>query len=123
MIIEENKGNSGFVRPAEAQDGEIIVILDPGREVKTPFFKDDGSPKYNHNFAVNYKGKECVLSMNWTSQQKMKEVFGNDTEDWVGKCAKILVLPTPDGKHKMIILCPEPSQTVETPKPEVQEEW
>lgn len=123
MEIDLNKGNkSTYLRVSDVKDEDIIAILDPGRWVESKFTYEDGTPKQNLEFAVNFQGKQLKYNMNKTSQINMSESFGNKTEDWVGKCAKIFVMPTPRGDTKMIVLKPTTQQ--EPAKiPEVQEEW
>jgi len=95
-----------FLKADEVKKGATITIIDPGKEQESRFTYADGSPKTDYIFTVKYGEEEKSLRMNMTSLRAMSEAFGRETLDWVGKKAKLFVMPTPNGEHKMIVLDP-----------------
>ena len=97
---------SSYISAKEVEKGAVIEILDPGKEQESKFTYENGDPKTDYIFRVMYKGEEKNLRMNTTSRRAMCEAFGFETTDWVGKKAKIQLIPTPKGDNKMIALDP-----------------
>ena len=95
-----------FLKTDEVKKGETITILDPGTEKESKYKYEDGTPKIDYVFTVEYQGEQKKLTMNTASRRSMREAFGKDTVAWVGKQAKVFVMPTPKGDKKMIVLDP-----------------
>ena len=98
--------SGSYLKADEAKKGEVITILDSGKEQLSKFKYEDGNTKTDYLFKVEYMGEEKVLRMNANSRRAMVEAFGDDTENWIGKKAKLFIMPTPNGDKKMIVLDP-----------------
>jgi hypothetical protein len=97
---------SMFLKADEVKKGETITILDPGVERESKFKYENGDSKVDYVFTVEYQGEQKKLTMNTASRRSMREAFSKDTLNWVGKQAKVFVMPTPKGDKKMIVLDP-----------------
>jgi len=102
----EIKFTSSYLKADNVKEGDIITIIDPGKEQESKFTYPNGDPKTDYNFTVRYKDEERNLRMNQTSLKRMVKAFTSDTLKWVDQKAKILVLPTPNGDKEMIVLSP-----------------
>jgi hypothetical protein len=100
------KFSSQYLKADEVKKGAIITILDPGKEQESKFTYDNGDPKMEYVFTVEYNGDQKQMRMNTTSRRSMVEAFGDDTISWVGKQAKLFIMPTPKGDKNMIVLDP-----------------
>ena len=101
-----SKGGS-YLKAKDAEKGTTIEILNAGEiETSTEYTYQDGSPKKSYVFSVSYKGEDKKLRLNKASRIAMIEAFGEETEDWIGKKAKLVIMPTPNGDNKMVILDP-----------------
>lgn len=102
MIINDTK--YGFLKGSDVKDGDIIIIKNSG-EIVDSNFKDEKTdlPKKDYRFEVEVDGEMKILSMNKTSRTNLADVWGKDTEGWVGKEAVIELVKLPTGK-KMISL-------------------
>lgn len=103
MIINDGK----YVSAKTAKTGESVRILDEGSiQENTKYKYDDGSPRMDYIFTVEYNGEKSLLRMNKASRTACVEAWGKDTVLWVDKIAHLFVMPTPNGGEKMIILQP-----------------
>ena len=100
------KRQSKFLSPEDVSDQDLIVINDEGIEEEGKFSK-----KYLFN--VTYKGEEKKLSFNATSIGKLIEAWGDETEEWISKEAKLhKVKQNVAGKMKSVIYVTSPEQTL-----------
>lgn len=91
----------------DVKQGDIITILDAGTlQESEQFTNEDGSPKSDHIFKVLVEGEERKITMNKTSLKKFIEKYGNESEDWVNKKAKVNIVMCNNGK-KSIVLDPQ----------------
>lgn len=99
---------SNFVKANDDFKGKVLEIKSEGEFVDSDKFTYQGTdtPVKNLIFDVTVDGVDYQYRMNASSRRQMFEAFGDDTKDWIGKKAKIMVLPTPKGDTKMIILDP-----------------
>jgi len=96
-----------YLRPSEAKKGAVVEFLDEGViEISDKYTYEDGSPKKSVVFNVRYEGNEVKLRLNKASRVSMIGAFGNESKDWIGKKAKLIIVPTPNGDNKMILLEP-----------------
>ena len=94
-----------YLKPSEAKPGVFIEFLNEGEwETSDKYTYENGDPKKSFVMKVKYNGEEKKLRMNAASRRAMIDVHGEETAEWVGKKAKIVVLPTPNGQNKMIML-------------------
>lgn len=103
MIINDGE----YLSAKKAKDGLTVRILDEGQIIDNNKYKyDDGNPKKDFVFAVEYEGAKKLLRMNKASRTSCVEAWGNDTVKWIGELATINIFPTPNGGEKMIVLKP-----------------
>lgn len=96
-----------YIKAKDAKKGAIIEILDEGKwETSEKFKYEDGTPQKQLIFTVRYEGEEKQFRMNKSSRIAMIEAFGEESKTWIGKQAKIIIMPTPNGNDKMIVLDP-----------------
>lgn len=73
---------------ADIKDGDIVTILTAGESMI-------GSAQYGSKeqivFKITTRNGEKALPFNQTSLNNLIEAFGGDTENWVGKEAKIWI--------------------------------
>lgn len=84
--------------------GEELTFADAG--IWKPF-KD--SDQMVFECLVSYGGVKKPLTINKTSQQSLKSMWGSVSEEWVGRVAKITkpVMPLPSGEMKeRLVLVP-----------------
>lgn len=94
-----------FMKAEGVDKGATVVFKDAG-EIQTSdkYTYEDGSPRKNLVFTVEYKGEDKKLRLNNASKINLIEAWGEETKDWIGKSAVIHILPAPNGINKMIIL-------------------
>lgn len=98
--------SGNFLKADQVKKGEIVTILNAGEERTSKYTYEDGNPKMEYVFEVDYNGDKKSLRMNATSRRAMVEAFGDETIGWIGKQAKLFTMPTPNGDKKMIVLDP-----------------
>lgn len=107
MKLSTGGENKNFLNASNCKSGDIITVLDSGvKEPSKKFNYPNGNPKIQYNFKVKMSGKDYTLSMNKFSRDEMIKVYGEDTEGWIGKNAKITIEPVRSLGTNMIILQP-----------------
>lgn len=105
--MKVKKSSGAFLKAKDAKPRSKVKFLDEGEWQESQNFKyEDGRPIIQLVFKVMYEGEEMLLKVNKASRVAMIEAFGDETKNWVGKEASIFILPTPNGKEKMIVLEP-----------------
>ena len=94
---------SRYLKAANVKDGDTIKFMDAGSIVEK---ESQGKTRQALEMNVIYKGDTKIYSPNMQSQGLLAEKWGDETEEWVGKEAKLYVMPTPNGKDKTIIAKP-----------------
>ncbi len=91
-----------------AKKGDIIKILD---EAKLVEYEYEGvmSEKWTCMVEVTRNkqllGKPKEFAMNYTYCAKpLMEAYTDDTSNWIGKIARVIIMPTPKGDSNMIML-------------------
>ena len=106
---------NSILRAKEVADGQIVVFLNEGewREFK---FKDQ---PVSNGFVmqVEYKGEEKEIKVTKGSFESIMPVYGPDTKEWIGKKAKIMVIPTQKGNS--ILLKPVSDNKVDVKTDEI----
>lgn len=70
----------------DLKDGDVVEILDAGQTDTSGNF----GPK--QVFKISTKGGEKNLSLNQTSLNNLGKAYGDETENWVNKKAKVFVI-------------------------------
>src|SRR3990167_7997748 len=123
-MVKLSSGN--YIKSDEIKRGDRITILNEGEWVdSTKFFVTDsegnqvqdesGNPIPKPNFEVKIKlpnGKEGKINMNKTSRDLICQIYGEETNKWVGK--EIIAYPTlTPNKKRMIMFYVETAQLVD----------
>lgn len=84
--IKENKGKF-FKKGDEIRDGDILEIVDEGRQ-------EEGQFGTQNIFLVKLSNEEeeGQVSFNQTTLNNLVEGYGNESRDWVGKKVKVFVI-------------------------------
>ena len=123
-----SKGNE-YLKADNVKQGQIVQFTNAGEiEVSTQYrYKNqdgtDGDFVRSLVFRVKYEGEDKKLKISAASKSSLIEAFGDDTENWVGKKASIMVIPTPNGQKKMIVLVPITSKAQNAVKSPEEIEW
>lgn len=123
-----SKGNE-YLKADNVKQGQIVQFTNAGEiEVSTQYrYKNqdgtEGDFVRSLVFRVKYEGEDKKLKISAASKSSLIEAFGDDTENWVGKKASIMVIPTPNGQKKMIVLVPITSKAQNAVKSPEEIEW
>lgn len=96
-------GGGKFLSAKTCQTGDVLTFKNAGEYRDSKFMnpekKMDGSPhpmagkpKKELVFDVDVNGEQMVFTCNATNQAILKEAFGRNTDDWVGKKCGISVI-------------------------------
>lgn len=95
MLVENNR-----LKAADVKNGDLVKILTEGGWVKDQF--KDQEPTNAFVVSVDYKGVTKDLKLTKASRENLKEAFGAETKEWVGKSASITLVPMEKGKSIML---------------------
>ena len=84
-----------------AKTGDIIKILTEAKWIEKEF---DGDKYQKLSCDIEVNGMRKTYDMNKSAQTSLEEAFGDDTKEWIGHKARVMVAPTPKGDSKMILL-------------------
>ena len=109
---------SKYLKPEIARDGDTILFLDAGVIADKTFKNDQGKDETKPalEITVKFKGENKTYSPNKTTVKLLSAAWGTETEAWVGKSAKITILPANNGKD-MIIAKPVAAAAAEADVP------
>lgn len=95
-----------YLKAANVKDGEVVMFLDEGRvETSDKYTYDDGNPQKYFVMTVDYKGEKKNIKITASSKSSLIEAWGDETQNWIGKKATILVIPV-QNNNKSILLKP-----------------
>lgn len=111
--------SGSYLKSSDIKDGDIVVFNTGGGWVEqTKFPRPDGTPGTQFIIDVTWKSEKKMLRLNATSRKLLVEKYGNDTEKWIGKYAKLFLMSTYVGgdEKKMLVVKPtegavQPSNT------------
>jgi len=87
MLLDDKRK---FIRTADVSTGDTITIKSEGEWIENrKYTYDDGSPKIDFVIKVEYNGELRDMRLNKTNREILKENWGKETGDWMGKTAKI----------------------------------
>lgn len=94
---------SKYLKAEHVKDGDIINFMDAGI-ITDKEFTQDGEKKINPVLEMNVEinGEKKIYCPNKTTCGLLSKSWGGDTEGWVGKQARITVIPGPNGKDMII---------------------
>ena len=113
--------SKNYLKVDDVKDGDLVTIKDAGsKQESTKFFYDDGNPKVIYVFIVEYEGKEYSLNFGKFTIENLCKAYGDDSDLWIGKNAKITIENYRALGKKGIILegCEE-----KTDHQKLEEEW
>lgn len=97
-----------FLKADMCETGDTIKFLDAGRIYQKDFVQTDGSKEPKITFEVNVLlngEKRKIYSPNTSSINLLKEAWGPNSDDWVGRRAEISIIEQLSfGKLKKIII-------------------
>jgi len=84
-------GSGGdYIKSTEVQTGDMIKFLNEGEWIESQKYKyQDGNPRFDFVVNVEYNQAEKKLRLNATNRTNLINAWGQDTEKWIGKQAKI----------------------------------
>lgn len=79
-----------YLKSEMVKDGDLIKFKDAGvtGEKDNPFKPGEKKPFFEITVELS-DGQTKTCGVNFTSQKELVKVLGKNTEDWVGKVAKI----------------------------------
>ena len=105
MILGDKKNfdpaKSKWYNGQSAKTGDIITILTEAKWIEVEF---DGKVSKKLNCKISVNGSEKDFTMNGYAKTALEEAFGEDTKNWIGQKARTMLMPTPKGDKKMIVL-------------------
>ena len=115
---------SKYLKAEEVKDGDVITFLDPGTIEVKEFKKNDGEVEKKEVFEilVSINGNKKLYSPNVTTRKLLAKAWGNCTEHWVTKKAKITVVPSNNGKDMIIAKPLDAREAAQERNPKVSEE-
>lgn len=94
---------SKYIKIENVKDGDKIKFLDAGVILEKNFVKDGKDDKRNVlEITVEFKGENKTYSPNGTTLKMLNAAWGTATENWVGKTAVLMKLPTNLGKEMLV---------------------
>ena len=104
MKIEVSEVNVGdFLRLDDVQSPVQVEILNEGEVAE--FADNQGKVKKRYRFKVKLPdGTEKIWTMNLTTLKNLKEKWGDETKNWVGK--HVLVIKTKISKYDALLGTP-----------------
>ena len=109
-------GSGNYVKTVDVNSGDIIVFKSAGDwKENTRYQYDDGNNKMDFVMKVDFNGEEKDMRINATNRKTLIAAYGDDTEAWIGKTAKITkVKCMVGGKMQDCIILEVPGQTQST---------
>jgi len=88
----------------DVKNGEIVRINSVADWVKDSYKQPDESVKVVNSLIANVTIGTVTKDLRITkaSRENLKEAFGPDTANWVGKEATVMLVPTEKGKSIML---------------------
>lgn len=110
-----------YFKGSSLEVGKELTFIDAG--IKKPFGgKPDGDLVWE--FLVSYDGVKKPLTVNKTSRNSLGDMWGKETNGWVGKVAQITkpIMPSPSGEMKERLVLVPTDKKVSTEEASVAEE-
>ena len=83
-------GSGNYVKTADVSNGDMITFKSQGDWIEnTRYQYPDGNNKVDFVIKVEIKGEEKSMRMNATNRKVIIAAYGEETQDWVGKTARI----------------------------------
>ena len=102
---------SKYLKADSVKDGDIINFIDAG-VILDREFKKDGKTEIKPvlEITVEVNGDKKTYSPNGTTIALLNKAWGKNTEKWVGRQAKVFIMPSSNGKDMIVakpVLKPE----------------
>ena len=79
-----------YLKSEDVKQGDLITFLDGGALVPSAKYTyEDGTPRKDLLFKVKHNEVEKDLRMNATNKKILVKAFGDETDIWIGKQAKL----------------------------------
>lgn len=111
------KLSGAFVKAAEVKEGDVIEFLNAGEWQTSDRYKyDDGNPRKDFIIKVKHDGADKSFRLNKTNRATLCENWGDETDQWVGKKAKITLMNAlVSGKPTKVIVLDVPNGKKQDP--------
>jgi len=86
---------SQFLKKDDRKDGDLWTFLDAGEICDVDFSPAKDGSRIQKVFQIKIAlpdGREKISTLNKTSINSVKAIWGNDTSAWVGKQVKVIML-------------------------------
>lgn len=84
-----------FLTASDVNDGDVITFLNAGEIKDVDFSRSRDGSDVRKVLQIDVSlpdGKEKIVTINKTSRKSLSAKYGVDTEDWVEKEAKVVIL-------------------------------
>ena len=84
-----------FLTASDVNDGDVITFLNAGEIKDVDFSRSRDGSDVRKVLQIDVSlpdGKEKIVTINKTSRKSLSTKYGADTEDWVEKEAKVVIL-------------------------------
>ena len=108
-MVKLNEGGK-YLKTAEVNTGEFLEFLSEGEWIENTRYKyPDGNPRVDFIVKIKHNEEEKSFRVNKTNRDILIQAWGVETQDWVGKKAKIEIETVLAGGKRMktILLHPE----------------
>lgn len=94
---------SKFLKADQVKDGDIINFIDAGT-IKDKEFTQDGQKETKPvlELTVEVNGERKIYTPNGTTISALNKAWTNNTEEWVGRQARITLIPAPNGRDMIV---------------------
>lgn len=95
---------SKYLKPESVRDGDIIVFVDGGVILQKEFKDKNGmmEKKPVLEITVDYRGDNKTYTPNGTTIKILNKAWGANTDTWIGKQARLNILPSSNGKDMIV---------------------
>lgn len=109
-----NRPSSKFLSNEDVSTGDIITFADAGIEKEEDDKFKPGKKKTKFEIGVRLEnGDEKVASLNNTSKAKMMDYYGENSDAWVGKEARVEIITQKVGNEfKDVVYFTPPNQNL-----------
>ena len=96
-------GGGKFLSAKTCKTGDVLIFKNAGEYRDSKFMNPDkkmdgsphplaGKPKRDLVFEVSVNGEDMIFTCNNTNQAILKDAYGNNTDNWVGKKCGITIV-------------------------------
>jgi hypothetical protein len=108
------KPSGKFLSNEDVSTGDIVTFVDAGKEFEEDDKFKPGKKRLKFEIGVSLdNGDEKVVSLNNTSKANLMDVYGANSDEWVGKTARVEVITQKVGdSFKDVVYLTHPTRNV-----------